>query len=405
MSSLLTKQITLPRPRRPELRRPEFSRPSGSRPTLGGPTLSLPSFGRQKSSAGAVVGLEIEAGSVAAVEAKVEGTPRIIAAGVQPLPPDAFRDGEVAEPEAVAEALGGLFASHNLSKQVRLGLANQRLVVRSLRLPMIESPDELDAAVRFSAQEQIAMPLEEAVIEHRVVGGVPASGDAPAQIDVMVVAARREMILGALRPLRDAGLEPVGVDLSAFGMIRALAGVDGSVVHPDEEAPPAAERPAVLYCNVGDATNLAVARGSSCLFTRVSPVGLEDIAGGLASATGLSPEHANLWLGHVGLGRPVEQIEGDPVVIARTREALEHGADSLVDELRLSLDFYAAQEAAVPVERIVLCGPGSAIPGLAERMEPAVGLPISIGRPAALSGYDAATAARLTLPLGLALDL
>jgi type IV pilus assembly protein PilM len=405
MSSILTKQITLPRPRRPELRRPEFKRPSGSRPTLGGPALSMPSFGRKKDTGGSVVGLEIEAGSVAAVEAKGDNAPRVVAAGVQPLAPEAFRDGEVAEPEAVAEALRTLFADHKLSRRVRLGLANQRLVVRTLRLPMIETPAELDAAVRFSAQEQIAMPLEEAIIEHRVVGGVPASGDAPAQIDVMVVAARREMILSTLRPLRDAGLEPVGVDLSAFGMIRALAGKDAPVGQVDDEDQPATGSAAVLYCNVGDATNLAVARGRSCLFTRLSPVGLEDIAGGLASGTGLSLEHAILWLGYVGLGRPLEEIEGDLGVIGRTRDALERGAASLVDELRLSLDFYAAQEAAVPVEQIVLCGPGSAIPGLAEQMEPTVGLPIAAGRPAALDGYDAATAARLTLPLGVALDV
>jgi type IV pilus assembly protein PilM len=404
MSSILTKEISLPRPRRPELRRPEFRRPSG-RPTLGGPTLSMPSFGRKKGGGGAVVGLEIEAGSVAAVEAKVENAPRVVAAGVQPLAPEAFRDGEVSEPEAVAEALRTLFDTHKLNKQVRLGIANQRLVVRSLRLPMIESPDELHAAVRFSAQEQIAMPLDEAMIEHRVVGGVPASGDAPAQIDVIVVAARREMILSTLRPLRDAGLEPVGVDLSAFGMIRALAGIDEPAEHLDAETVAAADRASVLYANVGDTTNLAVARGRSCLFTRVSPVGLEDIAGGLASGVGMSLEHATLWLSHVGLGRPVEEVEGDPVVVARTREALQHGADSLVDELRLSLDFYAAQETAVPVERIVLCGPGSAIPGLAAQMEAAIGMPIAVGRPAALSGYDAATAARLTLPLGLALEL
>jgi type IV pilus assembly protein PilM len=406
MSSILTKPISLPRPRprRPELRRPELRRGGGSRPTVGGPTLSMPSFGRKKTSGGAVVGLEIEAGSVAAVEVRLDGEPRLVAAGVRPLAPDAFRDGEVAEPAAIAEALRALFAEHGLSRKVRLGIANQRLVVRTLRLPAIESPEELDAAVRFSAQEQIAMPLEEAVIEHRVVGGVPATAEGPAQIDVMVVAARREMILTSLAPLRDAGLEPVGVDLSAFGMIRALAGSDGAAVAPTEDGAPASHT-ATLYCNVGDATNLAVARGRSCLFTRVSPVGLEDIAGGLASATGLSLEHAGMWLAHVGLGRPVEEIEGDPGTIARTRSTLEHGAASLVDELRLSLDFYDAQEAAVAVERIVLCGPGSAIPGLAEQMEPAVGLPIEIARPPALAGYDAVTAARLTLPLGLALDI
>ena len=246
------------------------------------------------------------------------------------------------------------------------------------------------------------MPLEEAVIEHRVVGGVPASADGPAQIDVMVVAARRDMILASLAPLRAADLEPVGVDLSAFGMIRALA--DGVV-----ESPIGGDllgtRPATLYCHLGDTTTLAVARGRSCLFTRVSPVGLDDLAGGLASSTGLSAEHATMWLSHVGLGRPTEEIEGDPDTIARTRAALEHGATSLVDELRLSLDFYGSQETAVPVEQIVLGGPGGAVPGLAEGMEPQIGLPITVARPAALSGYDAATAARLALPLGIALDV
>jgi type IV pilus assembly protein PilM len=403
MSSILTKQITLPRPRRPELRRPEFKRPSGGRPSLGGSEISLPSFGRKKGSGDDVVGLEIEAGSVAAVEARIDdGVPRVVRAGIQPMAPEAYRDGEVAEPEAVAAALRALFAEHGLGRTVRLGIANQRLVARTLRLPAIENPDELDAAVRFTAQEQIAMPLEEAVIEHRVVGGIPASAEGPAQIDVMVVAARRDMILATLAPLRAADLEPVGVDLSAFGMIRALA--DGVTDASTEGILPAA-RPATLYCHLGDATTLAVARGRSCLFTRVSPVGLEDIAGGLASSTGLSAEHATMWLNHVGLGRPVEEIEGDPGTVVRARAALEHGAASLADELRLSLDFYGAQETAVAVEQIVLGGPGGAIPGLAEEMESQVGLPIAVSRPAALSSYDVASAARLALPLGIALDI
>jgi type IV pilus assembly protein PilM len=150
-------------------------------------------------------------------------------------------------------------------------------------------------------------------------------------------------------------------------------------------------------------TNLAVAKGRSCLFTRVSPVGLEDIAGGLASVTGLPPEHAQMWLAHVGLAQPIEAIEGDPDTVGKARAALETGASALLDELRLSLDFYGAQEAAVPVERIVLCGSGSAIPGLAAHMEPVLGLPIAVARPEALAGFDLASAARLTLPFGLAL--
>jgi type IV pilus assembly protein PilM len=357
---------------------------------------------RQKKDA-PVTGLEIEAGSIGAAEVHLNGEARVVGAAVEPLPPEAFRDGEVSDPGSLAEALRSLFAAHKLSRRVRLGIANQRVVVRTLRLPAIEDPAELDSAVRFTAQEQIAMPLDQAVIDHRVVGGAPgADGNTP-QIDVIVVAARRDMIAASLKPLRDAGLEPVGVDLSAFGMIRALAGDDAAVAGSAEAEGRALG--AVLYCNIGDATNLAVAKGRSCLFARVSPASLDDMAASFSAAVGLNPEHARLWLQHVGLSQPVEQIEGDPGVVAKARSALDNGASALLDELRLSLDFYGAQEAAVPVERIVLCGPGSAIPGLAERMEPVLNLPIAIGRPAALSGLDAASAARLTLPYGLALDL
>lgn len=248
------------------------------------------------------------------------------------------------------------------------------------------------------------MPLDQAVLEHQVVGGVPAEEGAAPQLDVIVIAARRDMVSSFLGPLRRAGLEPVGVDLAAFGMIRALAGAgeggtDGAVETESGER----FASAVLYCNAGDVTNLAVARDRSCLFTRVSLVGLEQISSRLAEARGLSHEQAAQWLAYVGLERPVEEIEGDFDTVAEARRSLEEGVSALVDELRLSLDYYAAQEAAVPVERIVLCGPGSAIPGMAERME-GIGLPITVSHPVALAGLGGAAAARLTLPFGLALE-
>ncbi|HUC00615.1 MAG TPA: type IV pilus assembly protein PilM [Solirubrobacterales bacterium] len=359
---------------------------------------------KKRNNDSSLVGLEIEAGSIGAAEVRTNGSTQLAASASIAIPPEAFRDGEVRDPEAVAAALGSLFAENKLGRRVRLGIANQRVVVRTLRLPAIEDPAELDSAVRFTAQEQIAMPLEQAVIDHRVVGGAPAAEGAPPQIDVIVVAARRDMIAASLKPLRDAGLEPVGVDLSAFAMIRALAGETGPDVDEATTAESLAARGAVLYCNVGDVSNLAVARGNSCLFTRVSPVGLDDIAESLSARSQLSPEHALMWLQHVGLSQPPEAIEGDPEVVAAARSALETGAAALVDELRLSLDFYAAQEAALSVERIVLCGPGGTIPGLAETMAPALGMPLEVGLPAALANLDPATAARLTLPYGLALD-
>lgn len=342
-----------------------------------------------------VVGLDIEAGSIAATEVTVNGSVQVKAGAIGPLAPGALHEGEIANPDALVEGLEELFSEHKLSKQVRLGLGNQGVVVRTMRLPAIEDPKELAAAVRFQAQEEIPMPLDQAVLEHQVVGGAPGEGGSSPQLDLVVVAARREMISSFLEPLRRAGLEPVGVDLSAFGMIRALAG------KPEAEAPASS---AVLYCSVGDVTNLAVARGRACLFTRVSDAGLEPIVARLAGERGFSPEHAEQWLAHVGLEAPVDQIEGEPDVIAGVREVLESGVNALVDELRLSLDFYRAQEGAVPVEKTLLCGPGAAIPGLATRVEGGLGLPVSDAVPPALDQFDRGAAARLTLPFGLALE-
>ena len=296
---------------------------------------------------GPLVGLEIEAGSIAAAEVRVNGATRVDRDRDRSrCPPEAFRDGEVADPDAVAEALRALFSEHKLSQA---GPARDRQPAGRRPHPAPAG----DRGPRASSTRRSASPPRSRSRCRSTrrcsttawSAASPRAEGAPPQIDVIVVAARRDMISASLKPLRDAGLEPVGVDLSAFGMIRALGGADRRRAGRRRGA---AAPAAALYCNVGDVTNLAVAKGRSCLFTRVSPVGLDDIAASLAATTGLSHEHARMWLDHVGLAQPLEQIEGDPRrsspgAAPRSRR----GAASLLDELRLSLDFYGAQEGAV----------------------------------------------------------
>jgi type IV pilus assembly protein PilM len=367
------------------------------------PKPSLGSLGslRRKKPGGNLAGLSIEAGSVAVASVSVNGSTQLAASAVGPLQPGVFHEGEVIDPSGLTAAVKDLYSQHKLPKRVRLGIGNQRVIVRTLRLPMIEDPKEMEAAIRFQAQEQIPMPLDQAVLQHQVVGGVPAEEGAAPQVDVVVVAARRDMVASFLEPLRRAGLEPAGIDLSAFGMIRALAPLVSQAAATDGGA---AAPESVLYCNVGDVMNLAVARGRSCLFTRVSGIGMEAMVARLSTERALSPEHAEQWLLYVGLEASAAEIQGDPDTVAAARQANEEGVAHLVDELRLSLDYYRALESAVPVSRVVLCGTGSAIRGLAPAMEEQVGLPISAPRPPAFVGLDDATAARLVLPMGLGLE-
>jgi len=361
------------------------------------------STSKQKS----VVGLDLEAGSVAAAEIGANGSRQVSQVAIAPLSGGVIKEGEVVDPGALGAALRSLFAEHKLSKSVRLGVANQRVSVRTLRLPLIEDPEELATAVRFQAQEHLPMPLDQAVLDHRVISR-STSEDGTRGMEVVAVAARRDMLHTLLSAVRHAGLRPVGIDLSAFALIRALAR-EGDAPSPEAEQetelPTEAKHvPAVLYCNLGDVTNLAVARGSTCLFTRISPFGVEVIAQRLAERRTLALEHARQWLVHVGLEQPSFEVQGDPEIVAATREALEEGASKLADELRLSLEFYAAQEGVPPVERIVLAGPGSMIPGLTDRLHTGLGQPMSTLRPSALDRLGESVAARLTISYGLALE-
>jgi len=354
-----------------------------------------------------MVGLDIEAGSLAATEVTFNGAVEVTSTAVAPLEPGVFKEGEVVDVEALSSALRSLFAEHKLSKGVRLGIANQRVAVRTLRLPLIEDDDELETAIRFQAQEHLPMPLDQAVLDHQVVGrGADDGGNR--SMEVVAVAARRDMLRALIEAVRGAGLRAEGVDLSAFGLIRALVR-DAAAIDPatDEDGAAGAEEvhiPATLYCNLGDVTNLAVARGSTCLFTRIAPFGFELVAQRLAERRGLTLDHARQWLVHVGLTAPADEVEGDAEEVAAAREALEEGAAKLADELRLSLEFYGAQEGAATVERIVVAGPGSTIPGLVERLQSQLGHRFDAVRPHALAALGDNLAARLTVSYGLALD-
>jgi len=200
------------------------------------------------------------------------------------------------------------------------------------------------------------------------------------------VAARRDMVARVATAVRAAGLRPEGIDLSAFAMIRALHRGDVAGEH-------------VLYLTVGGLTNLAVARGTTCQFTRASGGGVESIAVELAETCRLTLEHARAWLEHVGLQNAVEDVEGEVQIVTTARRLLLDGVRRIAAEIRNSLDFHAAQGGDGLVSRAILAGPASAIPGFEAGLSSELGLPVTIGAvdgaPAGLSGGRLAVAAGL----------
>ena len=294
------------------------------------------------------VGLDLDAGFLAAVQADGDG---IAQAASVDLPTGVINDGEVADVGALTAALKTLFKTHELPRRVRLGVANQQIVVRHLELPRIEDPREREAAVRFQAAEAIAMPLEEVVLDYQVIGET-VTPEGTAKHRMIVVAAREAMIARIVDAVRAAGLKADGIDLNAFALVRALASA--------EEGP---EDSARVFCHLGGITNLAIAVGSTCLFTRPLSTNLED---------------------------EVEDL-----------------AASLAEEIRLSIDFYMTQPEARWVGEVLLSGPGSRRDGLAEQLSALIGVPVSTAEPLGRLGTHGIPAGedpyRHTVAAGLAL--
>jgi type IV pilus assembly protein PilM len=332
-----------------------------------------------------VVGLDIEPSAVTAAQVSVNGSISIDRAAIVPLEHGVVRDGEVADVDALAEALRTLYRENKgLDKRVRLGIANAKIVVRTIELPPIADSKELATAVRFQAQDEIPMPLDAAVLDFQPLEIVD-NGSGPRQ-RILLVAARRDMVDRVVAAARAAGLRPEGIDLAAFAMIRALH-------TPGPEEP-------VMYLSVGGLTNLAVAIGSQCLFTRVVGGGSEALAMELAERKALTLEHARAWLDHVGLVAEPVDIPGDESIVNEARMVLQDGVRRIAVEARNSLDFHTAQDAQPHVGRVVLTGAALSIPGFAYALSNELGLPVQAATVA--GAPEALGAGRLSIAAGLA---
>ena len=358
-----------------------------------------------------LVGLDIQPGYVSAVQARVNGSIQVQKAAGAALPPDTMREGEVLDGTALADTLREMFRDSKLDKRVRIGVANQRTVLRTLELPPLTDRKELATAVRFQAEDQVPMPLDNAVLDFHALGVI----DTPAgpRQRVIVVAAQRDMVERLIAAVRAAGLRPEGVDLSAFALIRSLHRADED--HSGR----------VLYLNIGGLTNMAIAEGTVCRFTRVIGGGLESMAADIAERNSIKLTEARELLAAVDLDAPAtaapslyadsSQQEPQPVDPGPTaspkpaidvRPVLSSGVREIAGEVRNSLDFHRSQDGGGEVSSIVLSGSALQISGFARALQSELRVPLIPQTVGVLDERAAGevSAERLAVATGLAVE-
>ncbi len=256
------------------------------------------------------VGLDIGRGSISAVRLQHTAAGSVIhSAALDQLPEGIINEGEVIDVAALATALKNFWKTYKIrGRKVSLGLASQKVVVRTLDFPMLDKK-ELRQAIEYQAQDYIPIPIEEAVFDFHVMGRF-TDEDGVEKQKVLVIAAQKVMVMNFIDAIKKAKLTIDGIDLQAFAMLRTFS----TRSFLDAGAP---SGQATAIVNVAsDVTNMIIETNGEPQFTRITSFGGDDFTRAVQEQTGVSFAEAELLKAQVGLAAPNQtgnQTGGEPL--------------------------------------------------------------------------------------------
>jgi type IV pilus assembly protein PilM len=346
-----------------ERRRVSRPKVSASRARVGGHTVKR------------MVGLKIGASQLAAARVANNGAAELLQVARQPLEQGVVVSGEVRDPEALAVALKQFFSRNKLPKKnVRLGIASNRIGVRIFDLDGIEDERQLENAIRFRAQDALPIPLDEAVLDYHILGET-TDDEGKISHRVLLVVAYRELVERYVSACRKAGISLAGIDLEAFALLRSLSAPTSDGTETDA---------AFVAVAVGhDRSTFAVSDGNVCEFTRVIEWGGATLNIAVARALGVAPSEVETLKRLVAFDSPVVPEGVAPEQYAAAVDAVRKQVQAFARELVSSLQFYQHQPGSLGIGEIVITGGTASLSGLAAELEGLIGVRVRVGDPLA----------------------
>jgi type IV pilus assembly protein PilM len=304
------------------------------------------------------IGLDIGSSSVKAVQLRRKGAGWALQAfGMQPLVPQTIVDGTIMDQAAVADAIRQLWGRLKLrQRDVAIAIAGHSVIIKKIAVPQM-TPEVLAANIRNEAEHHIPFGRDDVEIDYHVTNPVTASG----QTELLLVAAKKEVVSDYVQVVRDASLTPQIVDVAAF------ASQNGFEVNY-----PLDPRETVVLINIGAAiSNINITRGGVSLFTRDVTIGGNAYTEEIQKQLGIQADEAEAY--KVG-GTQTE----DGVVPQEVIRVMEGVSEVMAGEFQRSLDFFLATTADANVTRIVLAGGTSKVASLHRAIERRSRLPLEV---------------------------
>jgi len=307
-----------------------------------------------------LVGLDIGAHAVKAVQLRrVRGGLELQHLGVAPLGPDTIVDGVIMDSNAVIGAVDEIFKSNQIkTKDVAVAVSGHSVIIKPIRVPRMKQ-NELEGAIQWEAEQHIPYAMEDVNIDFQVLPTTPPDA---AELDVLLVAVKKDIINDYLAILAAANLSAAVVDVEAFALENAFE------VSSEPE-----QGQVVALVNLGAAiTNINILRNGSWEFRRDSALGGNRYTESIQKMLGLSFDQAEtLKLGG--------EVEGR--TFADAKPAIDMVSSELVGDIRRSLDFFRSTAHSDTIHKALVSGGCARLPGLTAYLSEALEVPFEIANP------------------------
>lgn len=306
------------------------------------------------------IGLDIGSSSIKLMELETgkDGRHRLKNFAMADLPPEAIVDGAVMNTNVIVDAIRELLQQRRIkTKDVVASISGNAVIIKRVTLPQM-SIDELEESIQWEAEQYIPFDINDVNIDVQILEG---SSTDPGQMDVLLVAARKELVNEYQSILSQAGLRPAVVDVDAF----AVANMFQLCYEPPEDT--------VALINIGaSSVNIHLLRNGSSAFTRDIAIGGRQFTEEIQRTLNISYEEAEAM--KIG-GNEEDEAAVVPEEIERVLASV---GENLATEVQRSLDFYLSTSADAGIGSVFLSGGAARTPGLSRAIERQTGLPVEV---------------------------
>lgn len=319
-----------------------------------------------------LVGLDIGSSAIKLVQLKEsKGRYFLQKFGVKPLEPEVIVDGTVMDEGRVVSAIRELFEEANVkNKHVAISISGHAVIVKKISLPPMPD-EELEGQVKLAAEQYIPFDINEVNIDFHVLPPDP-SGDAQADMSVILVAAKKDKINELTELVKGAGLTPMIMDVDAFAIENMHA-----------ISYPMAQDETTALVNVGASVmNVNIIRGGVSLFTRDIPLGGNRYTEAIQREMGMSYEEAE----ELKRGGKAGDTGG-----ASLTNVIDSVNGEVASEIARTVDYFKTSMSHADLDRVLLCGGVARIKGLVQQLADRMQVPVEIANPFAeidTSGSD-----------------